>query len=158
VHSEVGFNYRLTNLQAAIGVAQLENADKLVEARRNVGIRYNKLLGGVRGLILPIEKNYAKNVYWMYGVVLSDEVRLTKEEVMTRLKEQGIDTRGFFIPMHQQPAYINKTVENAPVCDGLYPVTDHISKGGFYLPSSSNLSEEDAKRVCDTLQAILSGV
>jgi len=155
VHKEVGFNYRLTNIQAAVGTAQVENAEKLVEARRNVGIRYNEALKDVKGLILPKEKEYAKNVYWMYGVVLDDSVSLSKEEVMVRLKEKGVDTRSFFIPMHKQPAYVNKTVENAPDCSGNFPVADRIGERGFYLPSSSDLSDEEIKTVVGVLKEIL---
>ena len=155
VHNEVGFNYRLTNLQAAIGVAQTENAKKLVEARRNVGLRYDRLLKNISGLILPKEKEYAKNIYWMYGVVLGDGIRLSKEEIMGRLKEKGVDTRSFFIPMHRQPAYINKTVSNSPDCSGNFPVADKISERGFYLPSSSNLSDGNAIKVARVLGEIL---
>ena len=155
-HNEIGFNYRLTNIQAAIGAAQIENVIMLVEARRSIGLKYNKLLKGTKGLILPTEKSYAKNVYWMYGVVLSDEIKLTKEKVMDKLKERGIDTRSFFIPMHKQPAYYNKTVENAPDCGGKFPIADKIGNRGFYLPSSSNLTNEEIKIVCDTLKEIIS--
>ena len=155
IHNEIGFNYRLTNIQAAIGVAQVENVDKLVEARKNVGKTYNKHLNEVKGLILPIEKDYAKNVYWMYGVVLSEEVKMTKERVMEKLKEKGIDTRSFFIPMHKQPAYSKKTVENVPDCEGEFPVADLIGKRGFYLPSSSNLTEMEIEEICIKLKEIL---
>ena len=156
IHNEIGFNYRLTNLQAAIGVAQVENVETLVEARRNIGIRYNKELSGIKGLILPVEKPYAKNVYWMYGVVLSDDISLTKEEVMQKLREEGIDTRSFFIPMHEQPAYVNKTIENSPDCSGNFEVAEKISKRGFYLPSSSNLTDEEIQFVCNKLKSIIS--
>lgn len=156
IHKEVGFNYRLTNIQAAIGVAQMENIEILVEARRNVGIRYNQELKDVKELILPVEKDYAKNVYWMYGVVLSDKVSLTKEEVMEKLKEKGIDTRSFFISMHRQPAYVNKTVKNSPDCGRNFPVADKISERGFYLPSSSNITDEEIRFVCDKLKNIIS--
>ncbi|MEK6885220.1 MAG: DegT/DnrJ/EryC1/StrS aminotransferase family protein, partial [Nanoarchaeota archaeon] len=155
IHKEVGFNYRLTNVQAAIGTAQIENVEMLVEARRNVGKRYNKKLEGFDKLILPVEKDYAKNVYWMYGVVLSDNVRITKEEVMQKLKEKGIDTRSFFIPMHRQPAYYNKTVENAPNCDGEFPIADKIGARGFYLPSSSNITDEEIETVDEILKEVL---
>lgn len=155
LHKEMGFNYRLTNIQAAIGLAQTENAEVLVEARRNVGERYNKQLRGVRGLTLPVEKDYAKNVYWMYGVVLSDDVKLTKEEVMEKLKERGIDTRSFFIPMHKQPVFRERKVENSPDCFGEYPVSDKIGERGFYLPSSSNISNRELEIVCSSLKEII---
>jgi len=155
IHKEVGFNYRLTNIQAAIGLAQTENAEMLIEARRNVGKRYNKLLKGFKEIILPIEKPYAKNVYWMYGIVLSDEVPLSKEEVMEKLKENGIDTRSFFIPMHKQPVYSQRTVENAPDCRGNFPVAEKIGQRGFYLPSSSNITDKEIEFVCEKLIEVL---
>jgi len=154
-HAEVGFNYRLTNIQAGIGCAQVENAQMLVEARRNVGTRYNLIFKDILGIILPVEKPNMKNVYWMYGIVLGDEIKLSKEEVMEKLKEKGVETRSFFIPMHQQPAYINKTVENAPNCLGEFPVADRISKRGFYLPSSSNITNDEIRYVYNTLKEIL---
>lgn len=155
IHNEIGFNYRLTNIQAAIGVAQVENADKLVEARRNIGKIYNKHLNKMGGLILPIEKDYAKNVYWMYGVVLSNEIKLAKEEIMGKLREKGIDTRSFFIPMHKQPAYYNKIVENSPETNKEFPIAEKIGKRGFYLPSSSNLTESKIKIITNNLEEVL---
>lgn len=155
IHKEIGFNYRLTNVQAAIGTAQVENADMLVEARRNIGLKYNKLLSNVKGLILPIEKPYAKNVYWMYAVLLTDEISLSKEEVMQKLKEKGIDTRSFFIPMHKQPVYYNKTIKNSPDCSGQFPIAEKIGSRGFYLPSSSDLTDEEINRVVSSLKEII---
>lgn len=156
IHNEIGFNYRLTNIQAAIGLAQVENVNKLVESRRDVGKKYSSLLKGLKELILPIEKDYAKNVYWMYGVVLSEKSKLKKEDVMIKLREKGIDTRSFFIPMHKQPAYYNKTIENAPNCEGKFPISDFIGERGFYLPSSSNLTEEEIEKICAELKRIIS--
>ncbi len=156
VHNDVGFNYKITNLQAAIGCAQVENAERLVEARRNVGLQYKKELEDAKGLILPVEKEYAKNVYWMFGVVLSKEVKLTREEVMQKLKERGVDTRTFFIPMHKQPMHYNKTVENAPDCSGEFPNAELIGERGFYIPSSSNLTKEEIDIVCRNLKDVLS--
>lgn len=155
IHNEIGFNYRLTNIQAAIGLAQVENANMLVEARRSIGMRYNKRLKGIKGLILPIEKSCVKNVYWMYGIVLTDEVKYSKEEVMQKLKDLGVETRSFFIPMHKQPAYINKVVENVPDCKGSFPISDKISQRGFYVPSFSNISDKEIEYICKSLEDIL---
>ena len=155
VHNEVGFNYRLTNIQAAIGTAQVENADKLVAARRNVGQRYNRILKNVDSIILPKEKDYAKNIYWMYGVVLNKNIKMSKKQVMERLRADGVDTRSFFVPMHKQPVYKNKMIKNAPNCEGKFPVSEEIGKNGFYLPSSSDLSDEEIEEVCTSLKRIL---
>ncbi|MEK6872941.1 MAG: DegT/DnrJ/EryC1/StrS family aminotransferase [Nanoarchaeota archaeon] len=155
LHNELGVNYRMSNIHAAIGLAQTENADMLVEARRNVGLRYNRLLKDVKGIILPKEKENCKNVYWMYGIVLNDDVKLSRDEVVKKLRERGVDTRNFFIPMHKQPVFLEKKLENVPDCNDNYPVSEKIGVRGFYLPSSSNLSEEDAIFVCDKLKEVL---
>lgn len=155
IHKEIGFNYRLTNTQAAIGLAQTENAEMLVEARKNIGLKYNNILKNTKGLILPKEKDYAKNVYWMYGVVLSDESKINKEEAMQKLKDAGIETRSFFIPVHKQPVFTEKKVENAPDCSGSFPIAEWLGERGFYLPSSSNLKDEEIKLVCEKLKEIL---
>ncbi|MFH1325754.1 MAG: DegT/DnrJ/EryC1/StrS aminotransferase family protein [archaeon] len=155
-HNEIGFNYRLTNLQAAIGFAQAENADMLVESRRNIGIQYNQFLKEVGGLILPVEEPYAKNVYWMYGVVLTDEIKTSREEIVNKLREKGVDTRNFFIPVHKQPVFIKGEIENAPDCSGNFEISDKISERGFYLPSSSDLKKEEIQSICEILKEILS--
>ncbi len=157
IHNEIGFNYRLTNIQAAIGVAQVENAEMLVEARRNVGKRYNEKLKDIKGLILPAEKEYAKNVYWMYAVVLDDNIGISKGQVMEKLKEKGVDTRSFFIPMHKQPAYYKKIVENVPDCGEEFLVSDKIGERGFYLPSSSNLTDDEIDIVVNALKEVFLG-
>jgi perosamine synthetase len=154
IHKQVGFNYRLTNIQAGIGVAQTENADKLVEARRSLGKRYGDALKGLP-LVLPVEKEGVKSVYWMYGVVLDDSVSKSKDDVMAELKEKGVDTRSFFIPMHTQPVYVDKTVENAPDCSGAYPVADWLGSNGFYLPSSSDITDEEIETVVKVLKEVL---
>ncbi len=155
LHKEIGFNYRLTNIQAAIGLAQTENANVLVSARRSLGERYNELLKDTPELILPTEKDYAKNVYWMYGVVLRDNVQKTREEIVDALKSQGVDTRNFFIPMHEQPVFLEKKVENSPDCSDSFPVAEKIGKRGFYLPSSSNLTDKNLSIICANLKKIL---
>lgn len=156
LHRELGANYRMANIQAAIGLAQTENAEMLVEARRNVGLKYNKLLENVKGLILPVEKENCKNVYWMYSVVLDDSVKMSREEVVDKLKEKGIDTRNFFIPMNKQPVFLDGKLENAPDCSDMYPISEKIGLRGFYIPSSSDLTDEEIEFVCDKLKEVLS--
>ncbi len=155
LHKEFGVNYRLTNLQAAIGYAQTENALMLVEARKKIGEKYNQLLKDVKGIRLPIEKLNCKNVYWMYGVVLTKEINDSRDKIVDKLKEKGIDTRNFFIPMHRQPVFYKRGLENAPNCSNKFPIADALGKRGFYLPSSSNLKDEEIKYVCNELKIIL---
>ncbi len=152
VHDEVGFNYRMTNIQAAIGVAQMERADKLLEGRRSNAPRYEAELKGVEGITLPPDCPYGTNVYWMYGVLIDeDKFGRGKEEVIRLLKEQGIETRSFFYPMHMQPAYKNNPDID---CSGSYLVSEQLYAQGLYLPSSSHLTDEQVKNVCATLKAL----
>ncbi|MBI4140845.1 DegT/DnrJ/EryC1/StrS family aminotransferase [Candidatus Woesearchaeota archaeon] len=158
LHKEIGFNYRMTNIQAAIGLSQLEIADELINARRKNAQVYNSLLNEINGLMLPPEKEWAKNVYWMYGIVLNECLKITKEDFMKKLLEKGIDSRSFFAPMHKQPCFANKNMLNLPDCSGSYPVSTFLSKRGLYLPSSSSLNEEQITVVCRAIAEILNYV
>src|SRR3989338_5740470 len=104
-HEIIGYNYRLTNIQAAIGVAQLENIDKFIEIRRRNAKQYNSLLQDINGITLQKEEKYARHVYWMYSILLNENTRLSRAELMQKLKSAGIDTREFFYPIHVMPPY-----------------------------------------------------
>jgi perosamine synthetase len=151
LHKEFGFNYRMTNIQAAIGVAQMEYANELVEARIKNAKLYNNLLKDVGGITLPPKKEWVKNVYWMYGILIGKEFGVAVPEIRDALLKRGIDTRTFFIPMHKQPVYLNNKKLNFPDCSGLYPVADMLSEKGFYLPSSSSLKKDQIKQICEIL-------
>jgi len=145
IHDDLGYNYRMTNVQAALGLAQLENIDEFVERRRNNARVYNKLLKGMPGIQLPVEKEYAKNVYWMYGIVIDpEEFGRTKDELMANLKEKGIDTRCFFKPMHTQKVLGKLGIKD----EESYPVTGWLSQNGLYLPSGSGLEYEEIEYIC----------
>jgi len=148
LHQEVGYNYRLTNMQAAIGLAQLEKIEELVEARRRNAQMYNSLLKEVPGIVLPAEEPWAKNVYWMYGVVVTEKFPLTMPRLREELHKRGIETRTFFIGMHKQPAYAHLPVQ------GDFPNTEYLEKNGFYLPSSSHLTEEEITYIATTIKQI----
>jgi perosamine synthetase len=148
LHTELGFNYRMTNIQAAIGLAQLENIDRLVEMRRKNASIYNRLLKGVPGITLPVEKKWAKNVYWMYSVVIEKEFGMSRDDLMAFLRQKGVDTRTFFIPMHVQPAFKNMGLFEAE----RYPVSDQLAEKGLYLPSGSGLTEEQINTVCEAVR------
>ena len=150
LHKELGFNYRMTNIQAAIGVAQMEYADKLVQARIDNAQLYNKLLKDVEGITLPPKASWAKNVYWMYGLLIEDEFGMGMSEVMKELEKKGVETRAFFIPMHKQPVYMKKD-DRFPDVKGDYPVSEELSRKGLYLPSSSSLTKEQIKEVADAI-------
>ncbi|MBS3097441.1 DegT/DnrJ/EryC1/StrS family aminotransferase [Candidatus Woesearchaeota archaeon] len=153
LHKEIGFNYRMTNIQAAIGVAQMEYADRLVQARIDNAHLYNKLLKDTEGITTPPKASWAKNVYWMYGVLIEDEFGISMKEASEELMKKGIETRTFFIPMHKQPVYMKKD-ERFPDVKGSYPVSEELSRKGLYLPSSSSLTKEQIKEVADALVSL----
>lgn len=144
-HDDIGFNYRLTNLQAALGVAQFEKLDKMIEIKRSNSRLYNNLLEGTKNLILPSERCNVKNIFWMYSILVKDEN--TKNKLIERLKKEGIDTRPFFYPVNQMQPY--KTNE-------LFPSAEEISKKGILLPSSVLLKKNDIERICQIIKKVLS--
>lgn len=154
-HVEAAKNYRITNLQAAVGVAQLKNIEKLVKIKKENAKKYTNLLKNIEGLQLPAEKSWATNVYWMYGVVLparrgggDKKLGLTAEQFAKKLEKEGIQTRPFFYPMHLQP--ILKEFKK-----GTYPVAERIAKYGLYLPSGLGLKENEIKEVSSAVKKIL---
>mgnify|MGYP000159063823 CR=1 FL=1 len=148
-HEVVGFNYRMTNLQAAIGVAQLKKLDTFVKKKRQIAKWYTKELKELeeKGLIrLHPEMSWAKCVYWMYSILIEDKAKVSSDELMKMLEEKGIETRPFFVPMHQLPIY--KTNERLLVAENL-------AKKGVNLPSSVNLKESTISFICDAINQIL---
>ena len=154
VHDELGWNFRMSNLQAALGVAQLERLDEFVVRKRRMGARYTELLSDVPGMQLPLAAtDYAENIYWVYGVVLDDAVGFDAEEAMRRLAARGIGTRPFFWPMHEQPVFRDK----GWFVDERYPVAERIARRGFYIPSGLALDDARQERVVEALKEVLHG-
>jgi perosamine synthetase len=151
VHEELGWNFRFTNLQAAVGLAQLEKLDEHIRRKRKMGKLYTELLTGIPELQLPLPKtDYAENIYWIYGIVLKDHVSFDAEEAMRRLKEKGIGTRPFFWPMHEQPVFRKMGLfENEQ-----YPVAERIARRGFYVPSGLALKVDEINHVTESLKNI----
>lgn len=150
LHTDLAFNYRMTNVQAAIGLAQLEDIEKHIAIKRKMAEAYKKYLSDVPGLTLPEEKSWARNVYWMYAVLVEDEFGLARDDVMAKLKEAGIDTRTFFIPVHEQPVFAKDKMYQ-----GLsFHVSEELSKKGFYLPSGLALRQAQIKEVCGAVKKI----
>ncbi len=145
LHRYIGFNYRMTNIQAAIGAAQMELIDESVETRRRNAKLYNSLLKGVPGITLPPEALWAKNVYWMYTVLIQDNFGKARDDLMTYLKEKGIDTRSAFYPVHAQPVY-EKQYKGEK-----YPVAEELGRKGINLPSGNTLTEDQIKYVAETI-------
>jgi perosamine synthetase len=147
-HADLGFNYRMTNIQAALGLAQFERIGELVERRRRNAHLYNSLLSNVKGITLPPEKEWARNVYWMYSILIEDEFGIGRDELMARLLEKGIETRTMFIPINQQPAFHKIGLFERES----YPVAKELSRKGLYLPSGSGLTEEQIHFVCSAIR------
>lgn len=152
VHDELGWNFRMTNLQAALGVAQLERLNEFVSRKRRMGKRYTELLLNVEGLeLMPEKTEYADNIYWVYGLVLKDDVPFDAEEAMLRLAQLGIGTRPFFWPMHEQPVFHKMGLYNGET----YPVAERIARKGFYIPSGMALTEAQMEEVAEGVKKIM---
>ena len=151
VHERLGWNLRMTNLQAALGLAQLERLDEFVVRKRHMGARYTAELATLPGLRLPLAKtDYAENIYWVYGLVIDDDRGMDAEESMRRLAAKGIGTRPFFCPMHQQPVLRRKGL----FANDSHPVSERLYRQGFYIPSGLALTEGQIDQVIDTVRKV----
>ncbi|MFH1868400.1 MAG: DegT/DnrJ/EryC1/StrS family aminotransferase [Candidatus Omnitrophota bacterium] len=144
-HPLLGYNYRITNLQSAIGLAQLERIDKMVMIkRRNAGL-YNLLLNGKSGITSQREMPWSESAYWMYSILISKNCRITRDRLMKKLREKGIDTRPFFIPLHKMPYFKSGSK---------LPVAEDLSKRGINLPSSVTLKEREIEFIAKTIRKL----
>lgn len=150
-HEEIGYNYRLTNLQAALGLGHLEQIDVFIEKKLDMVKKYNQSLQNVRGIKLPTQEAYAKSVYWMYNIELTEEAPFDRETFMSKLKEKGVDTRTYFYPMHAQPV-----LEKFAKSGLTYPVSTHLSEVGLYLPSGLAITDEQIEYVIKCVKEVLS--
>ena len=148
-HSEVGFNYRMTNMQAALGVGQLEKIEWHLSERKRVHDLYKKFLGKLEGEFIAFQGNPRdyKHSYWMTCITLTDKVLKHRDQVMQEMESKGIEMRPLFYPMHVMPPYFD--------ADGYYPVAEKLSERGICLPSHALLTEEDVKYVVETLEEIV---
>lgn len=152
VHEELGWNYRMTNLQAALGVAQLENIEKHILLKRKIGSTYNDLLKDVPHIeLMPLKTRFAENIYWVYAILLKDSFPHNAEWMMKELGKVGIGSRPFFYPMHLQPVFNRK----GWYVDEHYPVAEKIAERGFYIPCGLGLTEEQQIEVATSLKHIL---
>lgn len=148
-HHDIGFNYRMSNLHAAIGLAQIEKADTYRGMRIHNGELYQKYLKDIPGIKLQKTQDNVIHVHWMNGILVNSlKYGHTREELMIHLKENTIDTRLFFTGMHKQPSLLKFGCSGK----GMYPVTENLGNHGFYLPSASNLKEEQIKFICNIIK------
>lgn len=150
-HDELGYNFRMTNLQAAIGVARLEQIDKFIKIKRQLAEYYKDRLSEIKQIRFLTEKPYAKSVYWVYAVELNPEAGIDAKELMNRLKKHGVETRPFFKGMHKQPSFVRMGLFRGEE----YPNTDFAYRYGFYLPSGLALTKVQINNVVEALKSTL---
>lgn len=151
VHDELGFNFRLTNVQAALGVGQVGRIEQIVARKRAIGRAYAERLEGLETVQLPVEREWARSIYWMFGLVVSKETGWDATEVARRLAERGVETRPFFVGLHEQPALTSRGL----FAGESYPVTHRLARRGLYLPSGLGLTDDEIDRVCDAVEEVL---
>ena len=151
LHKDIGYNYRMTNLQAAVGLAQMLQVNHLIEKKRWIAKLYNQRLKAIEGIITPKEESWAKNVYWMYGILIDEKIfGLSRDKLKEELYNESVDSRLFFIPMHKQPVFQKMGLFRKEK----YPVSEYISKRGLYLPSGLALTRKQIDLVCDKIERI----
>jgi perosamine synthetase len=149
IHDELGWNYRMTNMQAAIGVAQLENINNHILRKKQIGLLYNNLFKNNNNFKLPLEKTkYSENIYWVYGIIVKNENDLLS--YTTHLNSQSIGTRPFFWCMHEQPVFKKMGL----FINEKYPVAEHLSRHGFYLPSGLGISNTEIEEVANQVNLL----
>lgn len=151
VHDEVGWNYRMTNLQAALGIAQLSRVDELLAKKVQIGLTYLELLDDQGFFQLPLRNVHGSdNVFWVFGLVLPQHSPIGADQVMRELHQAGIGTRPFFYPLHRQPVLAKYGVSESPTL----PVAEHLAANGFYLPTGSGVSLREQERISRAVREI----
>jgi len=151
-HTELGYNYRMTNLQAALGLAQLQRFEEILAKKHWIGKAYTERLQDISSVQLPVEKSWARQVYWMYGLVLDENTGLDAAAFANKLDAAGVQTRPFFLGMHEQPVFRERGLFN----EERYPVAERIARQGLYLPSGLALTEIQIDQVCQIVREVLS--
>jgi perosamine synthetase len=152
VHEELGWNFRMSNLQAALGLAQLERLDEFVQRKRAMGALYHELLDGLDGIeTAPQRVAFADSIFWVFGLVLKEQVGFDADEAMARLARAGVGTRPFFWPMHEQPVFRKMGLFEGEC----HPVAERIARRGFYLPSGMALQATQIEASARALRGIL---
>jgi len=144
-NDEIGFKYKMSNLQAAMGLAQLERIEELIEKKRMIYSWYHKTLNSIEDISLNVEKNNSRNIFWMTTIVLGEKLKIDRDEFIQKLKQWNIDSRPVFYPISNMPMF--KTKHN--------PNAEFFSKNGINLPSGHNLVEEEVEYICDIIKMVL---
>jgi perosamine synthetase len=153
VHDELGFNFRMTNIQAALGLAQLERLDEFVEKKRALGKFYTEQLKSLNNVQLPLqETDYAQNIYWVFGIIINDDVSFDAAQAIQKLAEKNIGCRPFFWCMHEQPVLQKMGLVNK---NEKYPAAERIARRGFYIPSGLGITEQERELVVKAVREVL---
>lgn len=150
-HTELGYNFRMTNLQAAIGVAQLERVEEFISIKRTLGEYYRQKLSNIPGVRFQIEKTFARSVYWMYSIELDETTGINAEMMMAKLRDKSIVTRPFFMGLHAQPVFHDIGLFKYET----YTYTEGAYKQGLYLPSGLTLTKSQIDTVCNEIDEIM---
>lgn len=145
MHKDIGVNYRMTNLQAALGCAQFEKIEQIIRAKKRIAMRYSERFKDCENVQLPVEKQYARSVFWMYHLALRNGLSEKRATIMRTLADAGIETREGFIPYNMQEIFISRGWTTLADC----PVANKVAMSGFYLPSGVTLSDDDIDYVAD---------
>ena len=148
LHAEVGFNYRMTNLQAAVGLAQLEHVDEAVRRKIEIASQYSRELEGIIGLSLPPTAEWATNVFWVYGILIDEGFGISRAALQVALGDRGIETRRFFSPVTSQP-FLKKSAKMIDC-----PRSSFLARVGLYLPSFIGITALEIQRVTDAIRSI----
>ena len=153
LHDRLGYNFRMTNMQAALGVAQLERMEEIVDRKRAIAHSYSRRLGELPMLMLPVEEPWAKSVYWVYGILLDESSGMNAATLADMLHRRGIETRPFFLGMHEQPVFHRMRL----FLDEKYPVAERLAEQGLYLPNGTGITDAQIDQVCEALKDCLGG-
>lgn len=151
-HTDIGWNYRMTNIQASLGINQLRRIKTIIKKRHSIGKRYYKNLKNNNNIFIPKPKNrYSENIYWVVGIVIiNTKLKLDASKVMSKLNSMGIGTRPFFWPMNKQNILRKYQFKKKD-----YPNSEYISKYGLYLPTSLSLNNYEIDHICNCLNKII---
>lgn len=150
IHNDLGWNFRMSNLQAAVGVAQLERLEQFVQKKKLMGKIYQELLKNIPAQLPAVKTHYAENNYWVFGLVLNEDLKFNANEAIKKLAEKGIGTRPFFYPLHKQPVFAKMGLTD----NIARPVSEILYERGFYIPSGLNLNEEKMHIVADKIKEL----
>tara|TARA_B110000438_G_C15617962_1_gene565241 strand:- start:138 stop:860 length:723 start_codon:yes stop_codon:yes gene_type:complete len=148
-HDDIGWNYRMTNLQAALGCGQLKNINKIIKRKREIGKRYISILKNSNKIyIQPHKLKYAKNIFWVFGVLIKKNIKISRNQIVKKLNKKGIQTRNFFHPMHKQKIFKKMKIFSLKES---YKNSEHLSANGFYLPSGLGITNKEIDYVGNVL-------